>query len=172
MDWLPNIEGVHWFATEILPRIRREMPEVRFTIVGRNPAPSIWHLAQPEEGVEVTGTVPDVRPYLIEGDVMVVPLKSGGGTRIKILEAMAAGIPIISTTVGAEGLGLTPGKEIVIADDPADFAREALQLLSGPRIASELAKRARERVISLNDWSSVTNRFLELCGSVIDRNNQ
>jgi glycosyltransferase involved in cell wall biosynthesis len=170
MDWLPNIEGVQWFTTEILPRIRREMPEIKFTIVGRNPAPSILQLARTGSGIEVTGTVPDVRPFLIKGDVLVVPLKSGGGTRIKILEAMAAGIPIVSTSIGAEGLGLVSGEHLLIADDPENFAAETVRLLGQPREAFELAQRARERVLAQNGWNSTTQCFLDLCEGVINHN--
>jgi glycosyltransferase involved in cell wall biosynthesis len=169
MDWLPNIEAVQWFATQILPLIRSDLPDLKFTIIGRNPSPSIRDLAQPGTGIHVTGTVPDVRPFLVEGDVMVVPLKSGGGTRIKILEAMAAEIPIVSTSVGAEGLGLTSGEELVLADTAAEFARQTLRLLTQPKEASELARRARERVITHNGWGAVTDHFLDLCAMVLDR---
>lgn len=104
MDWMPNIEGVLWFVREVLPLVRQRVPGTRFKIIGRNPPPSIRALATAESGIEVTGTVDDVQPHVHGCNLIVVPLLSGGGTRIKIFECMAMGVAVVSTTIGAEGL--------------------------------------------------------------------
>ncbi|MEM9017889.1 MAG: glycosyltransferase, partial [Verrucomicrobiota bacterium] len=116
MDWMPNIECVHYFVREILPRVRKNLPEARFRVIGRNPASSVRRLGEEDHGIEITGTVEDVRLHLDQCDLVVVPLQSGGGTRIKIFEAMAQGVPVVSTTIGAEGLPVKDGTDILIAD--------------------------------------------------------
>ena len=131
MDWQPNEDAVTYFADAILPRIRREVPTVSFAIVGRRPNARVSAVAE-RAGMLVTGTVDDVRPYIAEAAVYVVPLRAGGGTRLKIFEALAMQKPVVSTTVGAEGLALTPGQEFIAADDPDTFAREVIALLKDP----------------------------------------
>ena len=121
MDWLPNEDGMAYFCRDILPRIRQAEPESTLSIIGRAPTPAVRKLAD-IAGVEVTGRVDDVRPHIARGAVYVVPLRIGGGTRLKIFEAMAMGKAVVSTTVGAEGLPVTPGRDLVIADEPARFA--------------------------------------------------
>ena len=118
MNYPPNVDAVVWFCDEISPNLRRKVPDLRFNIVGSRPHPKVLALGQ-REGVHVTGEVADVRPYLAECSAVVVPLRSGGGTRLKILQAMAMERPVISTSLGAEGLEVTPGVNILIADDPA-----------------------------------------------------
>jgi hypothetical protein len=105
MDWQPNVDGIRWFVADILPRIRQRLPSCRFMIAGRRTGPSIRKMAGDYPCIRVTGTVDDVRPYLWESAVSVVPLRIGGGARLKIFEAMAARIPVVSTAIGAEGLG-------------------------------------------------------------------
>ena len=117
MDWDPNEDGVIWFLKAVYPRIREVKPDASFTIVGRAPSPRLRAAAAAEPNVEVTGTVPDVRPYLAQAEAVVVPLRVGGGTRIKIPEAMAMGKAVLSTAIGAEGLPFQIGREICIADD-------------------------------------------------------
>lgn len=151
MDWLPNIDGALWFMAEVFPLIRAARPATTITFAGRNPSPEIRGLA----GVHVTGTVPDVRPYLWGASVSIVPLRIGGGTRLKIYEAMAAGVPVVSTRVGAEGLAVTDGHDIRLADDAESFARNVLQLLDNPA----------ERKVTFADqfsWESVTERFEQI----------
>jgi glycosyltransferase involved in cell wall biosynthesis len=151
MDWLPNVDGALWFMQEVFPLIRSARPQTTITFAGRNPAPEIRALA----GVHVTGTVPDVRPYLWGASVSIVPLRIGGGTRLKIYESMAAGVPVVSTRVGAEGLAVTDGRDIHLADDAAGFARNVLQLLDNPP----------ERNAAFADrfsWEAVTERFEEI----------
>src|SRR5439155_21240770 len=128
MDWLPNVDGVQYFVREVLPSIRRRRPECTLAIVGRTPPPTVIQLAE-DPRIHVTGTVADIRPYLWGSAVAIVPLRIGGGTRLKIYEAMAARIPVVSTSVGAEGLVVNPPENIRIVDTPQDFADQCLELL-------------------------------------------
>jgi polysaccharide biosynthesis protein PslH len=154
MDWLPNEDGMLHFVGDVLPLIRREEPSATLSIIGRAPTPAIVKLGS-EYGVEVTGRVDDVRPHMAAGAVYVVPLRIGGGTRIKIFEAMAMGKAVVSTTVGAEGLPVTPGKDIVIADSPATFAEAVVRLLRNHEERALIGEAARRLVAERYDWSAV-----------------
>jgi len=122
MDWSPNVDGMEYFVQEILPLIRARKPDCTLTIVGREPSPALRKLSERDPLIRVTGTVPDVRPYLWSSRVSIVPLRIGGGTRLKIYESMAARTPVVSTSIGAEGLSGEHGREIALADTPRDFA--------------------------------------------------
>jgi glycosyltransferase involved in cell wall biosynthesis len=163
MDWMPNIQAVEHFVAEAYPVIKRAIPSVRFMVIGRNPPESIRNLAANDESIMVTGSVDDVGPYLKMCDLMVVPLLAGGGTRIKILEAMAMGVPVVSTTIGAEGLDLGIGIEIEIADGPGPFAALTAELLFDDDRRRALADAAYNRVVRKNGWKSVVDEFLQLC---------
>jgi glycosyltransferase involved in cell wall biosynthesis len=152
MFYPPNVEGIYWFATEVFPSIRRAIPAVGFTIVGARPPGQIRRLAAPGSGVVVTGYVPDLEPTLRDSALLVVPLHSGSGMRVKILEAFARGIPIVSTTVGVEGIDATPGEHLLVADDPRDFAAAVVHLLQNPEEATRLARSARVLVEKRYDW--------------------
>jgi polysaccharide biosynthesis protein PslH len=159
MDWLPNVDGVQYFVREILPLIRRRRPDCSLAIVGRTPPPSIAELAERDPLIQVTGTVPDIRPYLWGSAVSIVPLRIGGGTRLKIYEAMAARIPVISTSIGAEGLTVHPPDDIRIADTPADFAERCLELLSNDGDRRRVAAAAWEMVNVNFSWEKVARCF-------------
>lgn len=165
MDWMPNIDGTQWFLAEVLPLIRARKTDVRFAIVGRNPPPSLAAAADNKCTV-VTGTVPDVRPYLWESAVSIVPLRVGGGTRLKIFEAMAAGTPVVSTTVGAEGLPVQHGATIRIADTAETFAAECLDLLENSGVRHALAQKGLELIQANFSWAQVTRQFEETLRSV------
>jgi polysaccharide biosynthesis protein PslH len=158
MDWLPNEDGMAYFTREILPRIRRAVPETTLSIVGRAPTPAVRKLAE-QEGIEVTGRVDDVRPHVAAGCVYIVPLRIGGGTRLKIFEAMSMAKAIVSTTVGAEGLPVTHGKDIVIADEPATFAAAVVRLLGDAPARRQLETAARALVLEHYDWAAVAHDF-------------
>ncbi len=158
MDWSANADAVLYFLHRILPQIRCRRPQTTFAIVGRNPPPQILDRARGDSRVLVTGTVPDVRPYLWGASASVVPLRIGSGTRIKIYEAMAAGTPVVSTTVGAEGLELKPGQDIAVADDPADFAARCVELLEDGERRSRMAAAARQLVTGSFSWERVARR--------------
>ncbi len=165
MDWLPNIDGVKFFVEEILPRIRVRKPDCKVAIVGRRPSPSIEQLARRDRNLIVTGTVPDVRPWLWGSSVSIVPLRIGGGTRLKIFEAMAAKLPVVATAIGAEGLPVQSGRHLRIADAPDAFAAACLDLLDNPEQGRSVADRAFELVSARFSWEAVTRKF----ESILDR---
>ena len=158
MDWLPNEDGMQYFVGEILPRIRAVLPDATLSIIGRSPTPAVRRLAQ-IAGVEVTGSVDDVRPHVAAGAVYVVPLRVGGGTRLKIFEALAMGKAVVSTTIGAEGLPVTAGKDILIADDPDSFAAAVAALVRDDALRRQLESAARRLVAERYDWSAVALDF-------------
>ncbi len=159
MDWMPNVDGAVWFVQEVLPRIRKQISGCTVAIAGRHPAAQLRSLAQEDPGIIVTGTVPDIRPWLWGSAVSIVPLRIGGGTRIKIYEAMAAGTPVVSTTVGAEGLDVEQGETILLADDPAEFADACITLLRDQRQAARISANAREMVSNRYSWEAVADVF-------------
>jgi glycosyltransferase involved in cell wall biosynthesis len=158
MDWYPNEDAMLHFVGEILPRVKQRVPDVSLTIVGRNPSERIRALGQ-QPGIDVTGTVADVRPHIREGSLYVVPLRVGGGTRLKIFEALAMGKPVLSTTVGAEGLGAVPGRHLDIADGPGVFADRVVALLGDPGQRASLGAEGRALVESQYSWAQVTRTF-------------
>lgn len=167
MDWHPNEDGIFWFAREVFPRIRRQAPQATLAVVGRNPSPRLRELAAAQPGVEITGTVPDVRPFLAAAEAVVVPLRIGGGTRIKIFEAMAMQRPVISTTLGAEGLPVVNEKDILLGDDPEAFAQAVLSLLANPERGAALARAGREKVLRDHSWEQVAARMEEILAGVV-----
>jgi sugar transferase (PEP-CTERM/EpsH1 system associated) len=160
MDWMPNEDGVLYYVEKIFPLIQRELPEASFWVVGRQPPRRIQALAS--GSVAVTGTVEDIRPYLGDAAVCVVPLRSGSGTRIKIFEAMAMGKAVVSTPLGAEGLPVRHGDNIVLAEDSANFARQVIELLRDPQKRERLGRAARKLVEENYGWSSVAACFDEI----------
>ena len=154
LAWPPNASAAQFLATEVLPAVRQQLPEARLLIVGRNPGPELLALARPGANVEVAGNVDDVMPYYGAANVLAVPLQSGGGTRLKILEAFAAGVPVVSTPVGCEGIDAIDGRHLEVADR-ADFAAAIVRLLTTPEHARLLAERARVLARRQYDWSVV-----------------
>jgi len=160
MRYHANIDATQWFAREIWPRIHDRFPHWRLTLVGWNPVPEVRAL-ETLAGVEVTGTVDDVRPYYSEALAAIAPLRHGGGTRLKILEAMAAGVPVVSSTLGEEGLTLTHGKEILIADTPEQWM-DALASLAGSQSHwDSLAEAGRAVVEEGYDWDVLGRSLYE-----------
>jgi glycosyltransferase involved in cell wall biosynthesis len=159
MDYLPNIDGVRYLAEEILPLIRARHPNCRLDLVGKDPDPAVRAAASGDPLTRVTGTVADIRPYLWGAAVSVVPLRAGGGTRLKIYESMAARVPVVSTTIGAEGLEVHPGDDIRIADSPQRFAAECIALLDDKAARKRQADAARRLVSSRYSWDRVARDF-------------
>jgi glycosyltransferase involved in cell wall biosynthesis len=155
MDWLPNEDAMLYFCRDVLPIIDAEEPATTVTIVGRAPTPAVRKLADDHANVRVTGRVDDVRPYMHEAAVYIVPLRIGGGTRLKIFEAMAMGKAVVSTTVGAEGLPVVDGTHVAIADRPDAFAHAVVALMRDPVRRAALESAARTLVIERYDWSAV-----------------
>ena len=164
MDRAPNIDGVEFFCKEIWPQVLTKVPGARFRIVGRDPQPRVRALAS--ENVEVTGTVPSIIDHLREAAVFVVPLRIGGGTRIKIYEGMAMGKATVSTTVGAEGLDVQHGRDILLEDSPAGFASAIVTFLQNEEVRRryEAAAAATARKY---DWSVITEQFVEVLQKTI-----
>lgn len=158
MDWYPNEDAVGFFTDEVLPRIQERVPDVRFSIVGGNPSARVQKLAE-REGVVVTGRVPEIKPYFAEATVFVVPLRIGSGTRLKILEALAMGKAIVSTSVGAEGLDLKDGEEIFIADEPTVFADAVTRLLTDASLRRRIGENGRARVERDYDWRRIGEKL-------------
>jgi polysaccharide biosynthesis protein PslH len=161
MDWYPNEDGVLWFLRDVFPLIQRTVPEASLTIVGRNPSSALSDAASKLSGVEITGRVTDVRPYLAEAEAVIVPLRVGGGTRIKIPEAMAMGKPVVSTHIGAEGLPFDHNREILLEDEPEKFAASVVALLQNPQIRSAIGDAGRARVVQQHGWESVVDQVEE-----------
>lgn len=164
MDWLPNIDGVQHFYKQIWPLIVERRPETTLAIVGRRPSAAIEELSRLDSRIIVSGTVDDVRPYLWGSKASIVPLRIGGGTRLKIYESMAAGLPCISTTIGAEGLEIHPPDDIRIADESEDFAMQCVELLDTPATAEKVAQAGLELVRTKFSWERVTDLFEEAAG--------
>jgi len=163
MDWLPNEDAIRYFTDQIMPRIKSEIPDATLTVVGRNPYQSLVELAKNDDSIIVTGRVDDVRPYMERAAAYVVPLRVGGGTRLKIFEAMAMEKPIVSTTIGAEGLPVTDGAELLLADTPESFANAVVAILQDSERANGLAQSAARLVRAEFGWQKVAERFANIC---------
>lgn len=162
LDYMPNIQGLLWFTSTVLPLIWKARPGTTLDIVGKKPAPEVLKLAENEPRIRVFGNVPDVRPYLWESKMSIVPLFAGSGTRLKIYEGMAAGVPVVSTRIGAEGLMYTDGETILIGDEADTFANQCLSLLDDDARRERLSHAAQSMVAEHFDWSGVARGFLEI----------
>lgn len=169
MFWPPNVEGVLWFAREVFPRVLAEVPEARFVIVGKDPPQEVRDLALQVRNVQVTGYVPDLEPYLAETSVFIVPLRAGGGMRVKIIDAWAWGLPIVSTSIGAEGIEVETGKNIHIGDTPDVLAEAVIQILSDPAYGEQLRDEGRAWVESHYNWRSVYFAWDEVYAGLLDQ---
>ena len=158
MDFRPNIDAMLWLCDEILPRIRAEIPLAHIVIVGQKPAPRIAALRE-RPGVEVTGWVPDTRPYIADAAVYVVPLRMGSGTRLKVLEAMAMGKAIVSTARGVEGIDLQRDRDAIVVDSPDAFAREVIAVLRDEERRRALGQSARRLAEAKYDWRAIVPAF-------------
>jgi polysaccharide biosynthesis protein PslH len=166
MDWYPNEDAALYFMEEILPRIRQTVPGASLSLVGRNPSARLRQAAA-RTGATLTGTVEDVRPHLAEAAVCVVPLRVGGGTRLKIFEALALGKAVVSTGIGAEGLPVVPDEHLLLAEAPAEFARAVVALLRDPARRRALGAAGRGLVQSRYSWAQVAREFERTCGEAL-----
>ncbi len=156
MDWLPNTDAALWFAREVLPLVRREFPALQFYVVGRRPSSDVQRLAESTD-IHVTGYVDDVRPYLARAAVCVIPLRAGGGMRVKLLQAMAMAKPAVSTTVGADGIAAEHGQHLLLADTASDFASSIVRLLRDRELCARLGQAARRLVEEHYSWEAATD---------------
>lgn len=168
MHYYPNIDAVLHYVQTMHDALRAAIPDLRVLIVGHRPPPEVEALGN-LPGITVTGSVPDIRPHLARSWVQLVPLRLGGGTRLKIVESMAAGLPVVSTSVGAQGLAVKDGVEMMLADDPADFVRKTVELLAESDLRETMARTARRFVEENYSWRSLGARFANLCAETVDR---
>jgi polysaccharide biosynthesis protein PslH len=162
MSWQPNRDAMRWFLAEVWPTVRRRAPKARLTIVGSHPSPEVRRAVEREDGVTATGLVPDIRPYVSRAAVYVCPLRIGGGTRLKILDAWAMGKAVVSTPIGAEGLGAVSGREIELAATAEEFAARILHLLGDPGRRTALGAAGRRRVVEEFAWPRVASPLVRL----------
>jgi glycosyltransferase involved in cell wall biosynthesis len=156
LHYPPNADGIRWFFNEVFPLVRERIPAATLTIIGKNPPPDFLELAQRNPGaIRVTGYVEDLRPYLEESALMVVPVRAGGGMRVRILEAFAYAMPVVTTTVGLEGIRAAPDQHVLVADTPGEFANRTVELLQSPALQEKLAANGRELAVTTYDWQAV-----------------
>jgi polysaccharide biosynthesis protein PslH len=167
LSYFPNVDGVIYFVREIWPRIAKACPKARLKIIGGQAPGSLQALIRP--GVELTGFVPDLRPHLAEAAVVVVPLRLGGGTRLKIVEAMAMGKAIVSTALGAEGIEAVAGRDLLIKDEPATFADAVNRLLAEPGLAARIGRSARQLAVRQYAWSGAARALEGFYSQILDR---
>jgi len=169
LNWFPNLDAIRYFTAEILPLIAQQVPGVSLTVVGKLPNDAIAAEFKHLPNVKLTGTVDDVRPYIDAASAYVVPLRIGGGTRLKILDALSMSSALVSTSVGCEGLNVTPGEHLRVADDPRAFADAVVNVLSKPETARAMGAAGRARVCSHYDWPSIARRHEAVYARAIDR---
>ena len=167
MDWLPNEDAIFYFVGSVLPLIQQQCPNVSLEVVGRSPSRKLQALAETEKSLRLTGWVEDIRPFVARGSVCIVPLRVGGGTRLKIFEAMAMSKAVASTSVGAEGLPVRTGENILLADTPTDFAEAVVNLLRDPKRRKQLGTAARTLVQEKYSWQKVTENFARTLTDVV-----
>jgi len=167
MDWLPNEDGIFYFADEIFPLILAKAPDATLCIVGRKPSRRLQDLVVSVPNIQLTGWVEDVRPYLAQRAVYIVPLRIGGGTRLKIFEAMSMAKAVVSTSIGAEGLPVKNGEHLLLADDPASFAESTLQLLGNASQRVQIGQAAQHLVEENYSWATVSKGFAQALENVV-----
>jgi sugar transferase (PEP-CTERM/EpsH1 system associated) len=166
MSYYVNVASIGWYCNEVLPLVRRLRPGVRLAIVGRDPVARVRALAK-DNSIQITGSVPDVRPYLSRAAVCVCPMVTGAGIQNKMLEAMAVGTPVVSTSIACQALSVEPGRELLVADDPNEFAHHVHRLLEDPGLARRLAANARRYVEQHHNWREIVATLEELYHAVL-----
>lgn len=161
MDYRPNVDAALWFAQDILPLVRLELPSAHFYVVGQSPHARL-DVLRGQAGITLTGLVPEIIPYLQAASVFVVPLRMGSGTRLKVLEAMACGCPIVSTPIGAQGLTITDGQDLLLAENAQDFAQAVIRLHRDPTMAQQIGGKAQQFVKTNYDWSVLLPRLFDV----------
>ncbi len=169
MFWPPNVDSMLYFCADILPKIKERVPNVKVNIVGARPTEAVRALGtQDPHTIVVTGSVPDVRPYGEDCGAFIVPLRAGSGMRVKILNALAMGLPVVSTSVGAEGIEVTNGENIVLADGPGGFADAVVRVLTQPALAEKIARGGRSLMEARYAWDRVGERLLSVYATILN----
>lgn len=159
MDWLPNSDGIKYFVKEIYPIIKNDFPQIKLDVVGKDPPEDVRQLSD-IPGIRVTGTVDDVRPYVHDSHLYIVPLRFGGGSRLKILEAFSMGKPVVSTRLGCEGIECENERDLLVADNPVDFAASVVRLLRDEDMGNRLTGSARKLAVDTYSWNVICNKLL------------
>ncbi|MEJ5308908.1 MAG: glycosyltransferase family 4 protein [Anaerolineae bacterium] len=170
MFWPPNVEGVLWFAREVFPSVLAQIPEARFVVIGKDPPREVQDLTLQVRNVQVTGYVPDPEPYLAETGVFIVPLRAGGGMRVKIVDAWSWGLPIVSTSIGAEGIEVEEGENILIGDTPEALAEAVVRVLKEPALGERLRLQGRAWVEAHYHWRNVYPAWEDIYARLISGN--
>lgn len=168
LDWLPNEDAILFFINNILPHIKKHIPNIMFTVVGKNPSPTLQKLVKATPEIKLTGWVDDTRPYIAEGAAFIVPLRIGGGTRMKIYEAMAMGKAVVSTSVGAEGLPVKNGEHIILEDHQVKFAEKIVTLLKEKETREKFGVTACTFVREHFAWKQVAEEFRNICRVTVE----
>ncbi len=168
MSFLPNKDAIIYFYKKIWPNVKRRIPAMKLSIVGANPAPEVVRLSR-DADIEVTGYVPDVRPFLRRAAVSICPMRVGAGAKNKVLEAMSIGTPVVSTSLGAEGIEAQPGHHLLVADAPKLFANQVSRIAQRPELRSRLARQARHLIEEKYDWDLVTQPLERLIESMASK---
>lgn len=164
LHYPPNAQGIGWFAQQVFPLVLQAVPNAILTVIGKQPPVHLQRLGIPAQNLAISGFVADVRPYLAESAALIVPLHAGGGMRVKILDGWRWGVPLVSTTVGAEGIRHQPGQTILIADTPAAFAQAVMRLLQEPELGAQLANAGRAWVTAHYNWQTTYQAWHQIYG--------
>jgi glycosyltransferase involved in cell wall biosynthesis len=168
MAYAPNRDGILWFASEIWPHISRQVPDARLLVVGRRPDTQVRRLAQSDARIEVTGEVSEMAPYFERATAVIAPLRSGGGTRLKILDAFAFARPVVSTSIGAQGIDVQHGEHLLLADEPEEFAKEVVRLLGDSNLRSSLSISGRRLIDERYHWQTIADQYVEVLTAVVE----
>jgi glycosyltransferase involved in cell wall biosynthesis len=163
MDYMPNVDAAVYFYNEVLPKIRERFPAARFRIVGRAPSPKLQATCR---DAEITGYVPDIRPYLWSSAVYVAPLRISYGVPNKVLEAMAAGVPVVATSRAVQGIRVEKGKDVLVADTPGEMAEKIVSLLENSALREEMSRRAKEYVLKEHDWDATGHKLKDIFSEI------
>ena len=166
MTWYPNREAMRYFFRHIWPLLLREYPDITFDLIGRDPPVEIAALSKAHPNIRVRGFVDDVRPFISQSQVYVCPILDGGGTRLKIVDALAMGKAVVSTAIGCEGISVVPERDILIANDPSEFVRQIGRLFHDQELRERAQDSARRVAVEFYDWKSIGNKFNEACASL------
>lgn len=167
LDYAPNRDGILWFASEIWPHILAQAPATRLLIVGRRPDVRIRRLERENSRIEVIGEVPEMGPYFERATAVVVPLRSGGGTRLKILDALASARPIVSTRIGAQGIDVKHGEQLLIGDEPKEFAKQVVRLLKDADLRLRLSADGRRLIDERYHWRAIAEQYLDVLDAAV-----
>lgn len=167
MNYAPNRDGILWFASEIWPHILTQVPEARLLVVGRQPDARVRRLERNNEGIEVTGEVAEMGTYFERATAVIVPLRSGGGTRLKILDAFASARPVVSTRIGAQGIDVEDGEQLLLGDEPREFAQQVVRLLRDADLRSRLSANSRRLIDERYNWRVIAEQYIDALNAMI-----